>query len=97
MGKIFTFRLPVLELGLLYLLRGLFDTIATIRFNLDIEEFTLAIYLILEQLQAHAGVKIAPRKEQSVWDKALLEGAVDVDAFFDELNSRIDKWSDIRV
>ncbi len=68
-----------------------------IRFIVDIEEFTPEIYQILEQLQAHVGVKIAPRKEQNAWDKALLEGAVDVDSFFDELNSRIDKWSDIRA
>lgn len=82
---------------MLYLLRGLLDTIAMIRFSLDIEEFTPEIHQILKQVQAHAGVKIAPRKEQSAWDKALLEGAVDVDAFFDELNSRIDKWSDTRA
>lgn len=81
----------------IYVCRGLFDTIAMIRFNLNIEEFTPEISQILEQLQAHAGVKIAPRKEQSAWDEALLEGAVDVDVFFDELNSRIDKWSDTRV
>ena len=46
--KIFTFRLPVLELGLLYLLRGLLDTIAMIRFSLDIEEFIPEIFQILE-------------------------------------------------
>lgn len=35
----------------------------------------------MEQLQAHAGVKITPKSEQSAWDKALAEGAVSVDEF----------------
>ena len=45
----------------------------------------------------HVGVKISLRREQSAWDKALADGAVGVDTFFDELDARIDKWSDVRA
>ena len=31
---------------------------------------------------------------QSEWDKAIANGAVTVDEFFDELDALIDKWSD---
>lgn len=66
------------------------------RFLVDIAHLTPEIEWILEQLRAHPGVKISPQQEQSAWDKALADGAVGVDTFFDELDVRIDKWSDIR-
>ena len=66
-------------------------------FSVDIEKLTPEIHRILEQLQAHAGVKITPKSEPSAWDRALAEGAVGVDVFFDELDARIDKWSDPRA
>ena len=71
--------------------------IAMTSFSVDVEKVTPEIHQILEQLQAHAGVKITLCREQSAWNKALAEGAVGVDVFFDELNSRIDKWSDSRA
>ncbi len=66
------------------------------RFYVDIEHVTPEIERILEQLRAHPGVKISPQQEQSAWDRALADGAVGVDTFFDELDGRIDKWSDAR-
>lgn len=67
------------------------------RFLVDIAHLTPEIERILEQLRPLPGVKISPQQEQSVWDKALADGAVGVDTFFDELDARIDKWSDIRA
>ena len=67
-------------------LRAILPKLATI-FTTSREEFILEIYQTVKQLQAHVCVKTGPRKEQSVWDKALMEGAVNVDTFFDELNS----------
>lgn len=67
------------------------------RFLVDIAHITPEIERILEQLRAHPGVKISPQQEQSAWDRALADGAVGVDAFFDELDVRIDKWSDVRA
>lgn len=66
------------------------------RFLVDIAHLTPEIERILEQLRPLPGVKISPQQEQSAWDKALADGAVGVDTFFDELDARIDKWSDIR-
>ena len=66
------------------------------RFYVDIEHVTPEIERILEQLRAHPGVKISPQQAQSAWDKALADGAVGVDDFFDELDVRIDKWSEAR-
>lgn len=66
------------------------------RFYVDIEHVTPEIEGILEQLRDHPGVKISPQQEQSAWDRALADGAVGVDTFFDELDARIDKWSDAR-
>lgn len=34
------------------------------------------------------------RSEQHMWDKALAEGAVDVNMFFEELNRRIESWEE---
>ena len=48
-------------------------------FSVDIEKVTPEIHRILEQLQAHAGVKITPKSEPSAWERALAEGAVSVD------------------
>lgn len=67
------------------------------RFLVDIAHLTPEIERILEQLRPLPGVKISPQQEQSAWDKALADGAVGVDTFFDELDARIDKWSDIRA
>lgn len=36
-------------------------------------------------------------KHTDAWDKAIAEGAISADAFFDELNSRIDKWPESRA
>lgn len=66
------------------------------RFYADIEHVTPEIERILEQLRALPGVKISPQQEQCAWDKAFADGAVGVDDFFDELDVRIDKWSDVR-
>lgn len=66
------------------------------RFFVDIAHLTPEIERILEQLRAHSGVRISPQQEQSAWDKALADGAVGVDDFFDELDVRIDQWSDVR-
>ena len=66
------------------------------RFYVDIVHVTPEIHRILEQLRAHPGVKISPQQEQSAWDRAIADGAVGVDDFFDELDVRIDKWSDAR-
>lgn len=67
------------------------------RFLVDIAHLTPEIERILEQLRAHPGVKISLQQEQSAWDKALADGAVGVDTFFDELDARIDTWSDVRA
>lgn len=67
------------------------------RFLVDIAHLTPEIERILEQLRPLPGVKISPQQEQSAWDKVLADGAVGVDTFFDELDARIDKWSDIRA
>ena len=48
-------------------------------FSVDIEKVTPEIHRILEQLQAHAGVKITHKSEPSAWERALAEGAVSVD------------------
>ena len=79
------------------------------RFLVDIAHITPEIERILEQLQALPGVKISPQQEQcawdkafadgavgGAWDKAFADGAVGVDDFFDELDVRIDKWSEAR-
>lgn len=66
------------------------------RFLVDIAHITPEIERILEQLQALPGVKISPQQEQCAWDKAFADGAVGVDDFFDELDVRIDKWSEAR-
>lgn len=66
------------------------------RFYVDIEHVTPEIHRILERLRALPGVKISPQQEQSAWDKAFADGAVGVDDFFDELDVRIDKWSEAR-
>lgn len=66
------------------------------RFLVDIAHITPEIERILEQLRALPGVKISPQQEQCAWDKAFADGAVGVDDFFDELDARIDKWSDAR-
>lgn len=66
------------------------------RFLVDIAHITPEIEWILEQLRALSGVKISPQQEQSAWDKAFADGAVGVDDFFDELDVRIDKWSEAR-
>lgn len=66
------------------------------RFIVDIAHITPEIERILEQLRALPGVKISPQHEQCAWDKAFADGAVGVDDFFDELDVRIDKWSDVR-
>ena len=66
------------------------------RFIVDIEHITPEIERILEQLRALPGVKISPQQEQCAWDKAFADGAVGVDDFFDELDVRIDKWSEAR-
>lgn len=66
------------------------------RFLVDIAHITPEIERILEQLRALSGVRISPQQEQSAWDKALADGAVGVDDFFDELDVRIDKWSEAR-
>lgn len=66
------------------------------RFLVDIAHLTPEIEWILEQLRAHPGVKISPQQEQCAWDKAFADGAVGVDDFFDELDVRIDKWSEAR-
>ena len=66
------------------------------RFLVDIAHLTPEIERILEQLRPLPGVKISPQQAQCAWDKALADGAVGVDTFFDELDARIDKWSDIR-
>ncbi len=67
------------------------------RFLVDIAHLTPKIERILEQLRPLPGVKISPQQEQSAWDKALADGAVGVDTFFDELDARIDTWSDVRA
>jgi len=41
-----------------------------------------------------AKVKKEKTAPKSKWETAIAEGAVSVDSFFDELNSRIDKWPD---
>lgn len=66
------------------------------RFLVDIVYLTPEIERILEQLRALPGVKISPQQEQHAWDKALADGAVGVDDFFDELDVRINKWSEAR-
>lgn len=66
------------------------------RFLVDIAHITPEIERILEQLRALPGVKISPQQEQCAWDKAFADGAVGVDDFFDELDVRIDKWSEAR-
>lgn len=66
------------------------------RFIVDIAHITPEIERILEQLRALPGVKISPQQEQCAWDKAFADGAVGFDDFFDELDVRIDKWSDVR-
>ena len=66
------------------------------RFIVYIAHITPEIERILEQLRALPGVKISPQQEQCAWDKAFADGAVGVDDFFDELDVRIDKWSDVR-
>ena len=66
------------------------------RFIVDIAHITPEIERILEQMRALPGVKISLQQEQCAWDKAFADGAVGVDDFFDELDVRIDKWSDVR-
>lgn len=66
------------------------------RFLVDIAHITPEIERILEQLRTLPGVKISPQQEQCAWDKAFADGAVGVDDFFDELDVRIDKWSEAR-
>jgi len=49
----------------------------------------------------YQSVTIEPKKQEAkhtdAWDKAIAEGAISADAFFDELNSRIDKWPESRA
>ena len=50
---------------------------------------------------ASKSVTIEPKKQEAkhtdAWDKAIAEGAISADAFFDELNSRIDNWPESRA
>jgi hypothetical protein len=51
---------------------------------------------IAEALSLMKGVANVRVEEptKSKWEQAIAEGAVSVDAFFGELNARIEKWAD---
>lgn len=70
--------------------------------TIKIDEVTPEIRKTLDYLTSLAGVTISHDKSAqpvgaSAWDTAMAEGAISVDAFFDELNSKIDKWPATRA
>ena len=66
-----------------------------------IEDSTPEGRWLLDLIKDHKSVTIEPKKQEAkhtdAWDKAIAEGAISADAFFDELNSRIDKWPESRA
>lgn len=57
---------------------------------------------LLELIRNHKSVTVVGEKDAKqakagAWDTAIAEGAVSVDAFFNELDARIDKWPDSRA
>lgn len=70
--------------------------------HVKIDEVTPEIQRTLDYLNSLSGVSISQHKSaqsvgKSAWDTAIAEGAVSVDAFFDDLNSRIDNWPTFRA
>ncbi len=55
---------------------------------------TKNIAAAVRQLKGVATVKIQQDQAvtKSVWEQAVTDGAVSVDAFFNDLNARIEKW-----
>ena len=70
--------------------------------TIKIDEVTPEIQKTLNYLKTLSGVTISTHKEaqsrsRTAWETAIAEGAVSVDTFFDELNSRIDKYPSVRA
>lgn len=61
-----------------------------------IEDNTPEERLLLDLIEGHKSVTIEP-KESEAWRKAIATGAVRVDTFFDDLNSRINNWPATRA
>jgi hypothetical protein len=68
-------------------------TMTTLIVNIDAGGDARKIAEALSLMKGVANVRV---EEPSVskWEQAIAEGAVGVDIFFDELNARIEKWSD---
>ncbi|MCM1219231.1 MAG: hypothetical protein NC548_32520 [Lachnospiraceae bacterium] len=56
---------------------------------------------MFELIKDHKSVSYEPQKQEQAgtgaWQKAVAAGAVPVDTFFDELNTRIENWSTTRA
>ena len=69
--------------------------------TVHIEDSTPEGRWLLDLIKDHKSVTIEPKKQEAkhtdAWDNAIVEGAISADAFFDELNSRIDKWPETRA
>ena len=69
--------------------------------TVHIEDSTPEGRWLLDLIKDHKSVTIEPKKQEAkhtdAWDKAIAEGAISADAFFDDLNSRIDKWPESRA
>lgn len=92
----------MLYYGILYICKVELNLIIMSGYTVNIETLTPEIKKLMEQLGSHSGVTITPNKGANVkstdtWERALAEGAVSVDTFFDELNSRVEKWPDTRA
>lgn len=70
--------------------------------TIKIDEVTPEIQKTLDYLTSLSGVTISHGKStkpatKSAWNTAIAEGAVTVDAFFNELDARIEKWPETRA
>lgn len=70
--------------------------------TIKIDEVTPEIQKTLDYLQTLSGVTITHDKKMkpagtNAWTMAISEGAVFADTFFNDLNARIEKWSDTRA
>ncbi len=59
--------------------------------TVHIEDSTPEGRFLLDLIKNHKSVTIEPQTSEA-WQEAIAAGAVEVDPFFDELNSRIDNW-----
>lgn len=64
--------------------------------TVHIEDNTPEGRFLIDLIKNHKSVTIVPDEEKpqqaGAWDKAVAAGAVPAETFFDELNSRIDRW-----